>query len=64
MSIVLDVHALRLIGAAREAAFFAVAPLAGAVVAVPWLHERFTAPDYAAGLLMTLGIVLVVRGRQ
>lgn len=64
LSIVLDVYALRLVGAAREAAFFAVAPFAGAVVAVPLLHERFTAPDYAAGMLMALGIVLVVRGRQ
>jgi hypothetical protein len=35
---VLDVYALRFIGAAREAAFFAVAPFAGAVAAVPLLN--------------------------
>lgn len=64
LSIVLDVYALRFIGAAREAAFFAVAPFAGAVAAVPLLHERFTGRDYAAGVLMALGIALVVRGRR
>jgi drug/metabolite transporter (DMT)-like permease len=64
LSIVLDVYALRFIGAAREAAFFAVAPFAGAVAAVPLLNERFTARDYAAGVLMALGITLVLRGRR
>jgi drug/metabolite transporter (DMT)-like permease len=64
LSIVLDVYALRFIGAAREAAFFAVAPFAGAVAAVPLLDERFSARDYAAGALMALGIALVVRGRR
>jgi drug/metabolite transporter (DMT)-like permease len=64
LSIVLDVYALRFIGAAREAAFFAVAPFAGAVAAVPLLHERFTVRDYGAGVLMALGIVLIVRGRR
>jgi drug/metabolite transporter (DMT)-like permease len=62
LSIVLDVYALRYIGAAREAAFFAIAPFAGAVAAVPLLHERFTANDYGAGALMAAGIALVVRG--
>ena len=64
LSIVLDVYALRYIGAAREAAFFAIAPFAGALAAVPLLGERFTANDYAAGALMALGISLVVRGRR
>ena len=40
LSIVLDVYALRYIGAAREAAFFATAPFAGAIGAVPLLGER------------------------
>ena len=62
LSIVLDVYALRYIGAAREAAFFAIAPFAGAVAAVPLLHERFTLSEYGAGALMALGVVLVVRG--
>jgi len=64
LSIVLDVYALRYIGAAREAAFFAIAPFAGAVAAVPLLHERFRLNDYAAGALMAGGIALVVRGRR
>ena len=64
LSIVLDVYALRYIGAAREAAFFAIAPFAGAVAAVPLLHEQFTFNDYGAGGLMALGIALVVRGSR
>ena len=63
MSIVLDVYALRYVGAAREAAFFAIAPFAGAVAAIPLLDERFTANDFVAGALMALGIALVVPGR-
>jgi drug/metabolite transporter (DMT)-like permease len=63
LSIVLDVYALRYIGAAREAAFFAVAPFVGAVASVPLLHERLTSSDYGAGALMEIGIALVVRGR-
>ncbi len=64
LSIVLDVYALRYIGAAREAAFFAIAPFAGAVAAIPLLHERFTPGDLGAGALMATGIALVIRGRQ
>lgn len=62
LSIVLDVYALRYVGAAREAAFFAIAPFVGAVAAIPLLHERFTANDFGAGALMAIGIALVVRG--
>jgi drug/metabolite transporter (DMT)-like permease len=62
LSIVLDVYALRYIGAAREAAFFAIAPFAGAVAAVPVLGERFTANALGAGALMALGIAFIVRG--
>lgn len=64
LSIVLDVYALRYIGAAREAAFFAIAPFAGAIAAVPLLHEQFTAQDYGAGALMAAGIAIIVRGWQ
>jgi len=56
------VYALRYVGAAREAAFFAIAPFVGAVAAIPLLHERFTANDFGAGALMAIGIALVVRG--
>ena len=64
LSIVLDVYALRYIGAAREAAFFAIAPFAGAIAAVPLLHEQFTARDYGGGALMATGIALIIRGWQ
>lgn len=64
LSILLDVYALRYIGAAREAAFFAIAPFAGAVAAVPLLHEHFAPSDYAAGVLMAAGIAVIIRGWQ
>ena len=62
LSIVLDVYALRYVGAAHEAAFFAIAPFVGAVAAIPLLHERLTSSDYSAGALMGIGVVLVIRG--
>jgi drug/metabolite transporter (DMT)-like permease len=40
VSILLDAYALRHIGAAREAAFFATAPFMGAIAAIPILGER------------------------
>ena len=63
LSIVLDVYALRYIGAAREAAFFATAPFAGALVAIPLLHEPVTGNEVAGGLVMAMGIALMVRAR-
>jgi len=63
LSIVLDVYALRYIGAAREAAFFATAPFAGALVAIPLLHEPVTGNEVAGGLIMAMGIALMVRAR-
>ena len=45
MSLLLDMRALRLLGAAREAGFFATAPFIGAVVAVPVLGERWEIQD-------------------
>jgi drug/metabolite transporter (DMT)-like permease len=62
LSIVLDVYALRYVGAAGEAAFFAIAPFVGAIAAVPLLHERITANDFGAGALMAFGLLLIVRG--
>jgi drug/metabolite transporter (DMT)-like permease len=56
-SILLDAYALRLVGAAREAALFATAPFAGAIVAVAILGDPITAAVLAAAALMVLGIV-------
>lgn len=39
-SVVLDAYALRLHGAAREAAYLATAPFVGAAAAVPLLGEQ------------------------
>jgi drug/metabolite transporter (DMT)-like permease len=61
LSIVLDVYALRLIGAAREAAFFAIAPFVGALLAVPLLGERLGRVDFFAGGLMAVGVMLLIR---
>lgn len=63
LSIVLDVYALRYIGAAREAAFFATAPFAGAIAAVPLLREPVTANELAGAAVMALGVAAMVRAR-
>jgi drug/metabolite transporter (DMT)-like permease len=63
-SVLLDAFALRLLGAAREAAFFATAPFAGALLSVPVLGERLAAVQLAAGAVMVLGVGLLVRERH
>lgn len=64
VSIVLDMYALRLLGAAREAAFFATAPFVGAVVAIPLLGERPRLLHLLSALLMGTGVFLLVRERH
>jgi drug/metabolite transporter (DMT)-like permease len=64
LSIVLDVYSLRLIGAAREAAYFATAPFVGAVAAVPLLGERLYLPDAIAAALMAVGVVFLLKERH
>jgi drug/metabolite transporter (DMT)-like permease len=64
VSIVLDTYALRLLGAAREAAYFATAPFVGAALAIP-LHGRWPSPgDVAAAALMIVGVVFLLRERH
>jgi drug/metabolite transporter (DMT)-like permease len=60
VSILLDVLALRALGAGREAALFATAPFAGAALAVPLLDEPVGAASVGAALLMALGVALFV----
>lgn len=60
-SILLDMYALRLLGAAREAAFFATAPFLGAILAVPLLGDDLTAIDVVAGLVMAAGVTALLR---
>src|SRR5262245_7167200 len=61
VSLVFDMRALRLLGAAREAAFFATAPFVGAVAAVPILGERWGIIEAAASFIMAIGVVLLFR---
>jgi drug/metabolite transporter (DMT)-like permease len=62
-SIVLDAYALRLIGAAREAALFATAPFAGVLLAVA-LGEPFTAVSAVALGLMAIGAAGMLTDRH
>lgn len=63
-SIVLDTYALRHVGAAREAAYFATAPFFGALVAVPLLGESLGPSELLAGASMAGGVALLVRARH
>jgi drug/metabolite transporter (DMT)-like permease len=64
LSIYLDALALRNLGAAREAAVFAVAPFAGALIAPLVLPESLTLRDLAAGAFMAVGVALLLRERH
>lgn len=64
MSLVLDMRALRLLGAAREAGLFATAPFIGAVVAVPVLGERWDVQDAIAIVLMIGGVAFLLRAHH
>jgi drug/metabolite transporter (DMT)-like permease len=64
ISIVLATYALRLLGAARQAALFATAPFVGALLAVPLLGDRPRVTDGLAGLLMAAGVVLLLTERH
>jgi drug/metabolite transporter (DMT)-like permease len=61
LSLVLDMQALRLLGAAREAGFFATAPFIGALAAVPILGERWGSSEIVAMAVMAVGVVLLFR---
>lgn len=64
LSIALDTYALRLVGAAREAAYFATAPFFGALLAVPLLGEDLRLPEVFAGGAMAVGVFLLLRERH
>ena len=64
VSIVLAVAALRHLGAARQAALFAVAPFVGALAAVPLLGEAVGAREVAAGAIMVAGLALLLREKH
>lgn len=64
VSLVLDMQALRLLGAAREAGYFASAPFIGALAAVPILGERWDGRDFLATGLMAVGVALLFRAHH
>lgn len=57
LSIVLDLHALRRLGTAREAAVFATGPFLGAAFAVAVLGQPLTWTLVIAGGLMAVGVL-------
>ncbi|MEO6027255.1 MAG: DMT family transporter [Candidatus Binatia bacterium] len=60
ISIVLAIVAIRHLGAARQAALFAIAPFVGAVAAIPMLGETAGVRELGVGVLMLLGVLLLV----
>jgi drug/metabolite transporter (DMT)-like permease len=60
LSIVFAVRALRLLGAAREAAYFATGPFIGALVAAGLLGERLGPRELAAMASMVAGVALLL----
>ena len=63
LSLILDMKALRVLGAAREAAYFATAPFLGALLSIPLLGDRPGPADAAAAGLMIAGVALL-RGER
>ena len=63
-SVVLDAYALRLVGAAREAAYFATAPFVGALLSTLLLGESLRAVDFGAMFAMALGVVALLVERH
>ncbi len=64
ISVLLDAYALRLVGAAREAAYFATAPFVGALAAIILFREKLGSADLAAMASMILGVVLLAREKH
>lgn len=64
LSIVLHLYALRLLGAARQAVFFATAPFLGALLAVTVLGEGPRRTDVAGAAVMLFGVVALARARH
>jgi len=64
LSIVLDTYALRILGAAREAAIFATAPFMGAMLSILLLGEHPSWADGAGATAIVLGLVACLRARH
>jgi drug/metabolite transporter (DMT)-like permease len=64
VSIVFDVKALRVLGAARESAYFATAPFVGALLSVVIFRDLPNSSELAGVTLMIIGVVMLVRERH
>jgi drug/metabolite transporter (DMT)-like permease len=64
VSLVLDAYALRFVGAAREAAYFATAPFVGAAFSVPLLGDTWGSREVLVALLMGVGVLLLQGARH
>lgn len=64
LSIVFDAYALRFVGAAREAAYFATAPVFGVATAVVVLGESILLGEAVAIVVMGVGVLLLVSERH
>jgi drug/metabolite transporter (DMT)-like permease len=64
LSLLLYLRAQRALGAARQAALFAAAPFAGALLSIPLLGDRPGLLDLAGAVLMGSGVLLLVRARH
>jgi drug/metabolite transporter (DMT)-like permease len=61
---ILWLYSLRILGAARVAAYFATAPFLGALAAIPLLGERLGRSDLQAMILMMAGVALLLGERH
>jgi hypothetical protein len=64
VSIVLAVKALRVLGAARESAYFATAPFVGAVLSIVVFRDLPNLLELAGATLMIIGVMILVRERH
>jgi drug/metabolite transporter (DMT)-like permease len=64
LSLLFYLRAQRLLGAARQAALFATAPFAGALLSIPLLGDRPGALEAVAAALMAMGVAVLVRARH
>ena len=61
VSIVLDVKALRVLGAARESGYFATAPFVGAVLSIVVFRELPKLSELAGAAAMVVGVIVLLR---
>jgi drug/metabolite transporter (DMT)-like permease len=64
VSIVLAVKALRVLGAARESAYFATAPFVGALLSIVVFRDLPNLSELAGAMVMIIGVVILVRERH